>query len=46
MGETIVTCSAEDLTGNTAQESFIITVQHTTAPDVEITEVVDSRDSG
>ena len=30
IGETIVTCSAEDLTGNTAQESFTITVQDTT----------------
>ena len=43
IGETVVTCSAEDLVGNNAEESFTITVQDTTAPDVEITEAVDRR---
>jgi hypothetical protein len=41
MGETVVTCSAEDAAGNRAEESFIITVQDTTSPDVEITGAVD-----
>jgi WD40-like Beta Propeller Repeat/HYR domain len=44
VGETVVTCSAEDLVGNRADEkSFTITVQDTTAPDVEITEASDKR---
>jgi dipeptidyl aminopeptidase/acylaminoacyl peptidase len=43
IGETVVTCSAEDLTGNSAEESFTITVQDTTAPDVEITQASDRR---
>jgi hypothetical protein len=43
MGETIVTCSAEDLAGNRADESFTITVRDTTAPDVEITQASDRR---
>jgi Tol biopolymer transport system component len=43
IGETVVTCSAEDLSGNHAEESFTITVQDTTAPDVEITDAVDRR---
>jgi hypothetical protein len=43
IGETVVTCSAEDLVGNAAEESFTITVQDTTAPDVEITEASDRR---
>jgi hypothetical protein len=29
IGETVVTCRAEDLTGNAAEESFTITVQDT-----------------
>lgn len=40
---TTVTCSAEDSRGNTAAESFTITVQDTTAPDVEITDAIDRR---
>ncbi len=37
IGETVVTCNAEDLEGNRAkEESFTITVQDTTAPDVEL----------
>jgi hypothetical protein len=44
IGETVVTCSAEDLAGNRADEkSFTITVQDTTAPDVEVTEASDRR---
>jgi HYR domain len=43
IGETVVTCSAEDAAGNPAEESFSITVQDTTPPDVEITEAVDRR---
>jgi hypothetical protein len=44
IGETIVTCNAEDLAGNRADEkSFTITVQDTTAPDVEITDASDRR---
>jgi hypothetical protein len=44
IGETVVTCSAEDLAGNTAEEkSFTITVQDATAPDVEITKASDKR---
>jgi hypothetical protein len=44
IGETVVTCSAEDLAGNRADDkSFTITVQDTTAPDVEITEASDRR---
>jgi hypothetical protein len=44
IGETVVTCSAEDLTGNRADDkSFTITVQDTTAPEVEITEASDRR---
>jgi HYR domain/Bacterial Ig-like domain len=41
IGETAVTCSAQDAAGNTAKESFTITVQDTTDPDVEITRAVD-----
>jgi hypothetical protein len=41
IGETLVTCTAEDAAGNPAEESFTITVQDTTAPDVEITGAVD-----
>jgi hypothetical protein len=44
IGETVVRCNAEDLAGNRADEkSFTITVQDTTAPDVEITEASDRR---
>jgi hypothetical protein len=43
IGETIVTCSAEDSAGNRAEESFTITVQDTTAPDVEITKAIDKK---
>jgi hypothetical protein len=44
IGETVVTCNAEDSAGNRADEkSFTITVQDTTAPDVEITEASDRR---
>jgi hypothetical protein len=43
IGETLVTCNAEDLVGNHAEESFTITVQDTTDPDVEITEASDRR---
>ena len=43
IGVTVVTCSAEDSAGNRAEESFTITVQDTTAPDVEITEASDRR---
>jgi hypothetical protein len=42
IGDTVVTCS-EDLAGNAAEESFTITVQDTTAPDVEITKAVDKK---
>ena len=46
IGETVVTCNAEDLAGNRAdEESFLITVHDTTAPDVEITQVSDRRNS-
>ncbi len=41
--ETLVTCTAEDLAGNRAEESFTVTVQDTTAPDVEITKAVDKK---
>ena len=41
IGETVVTCSAQDAAGNTAEESFTITVQDITDPDVEITGAVD-----
>ena len=44
IGETVVTCTAEDLTGNSLEESFTIRVQDTTEPDVEIIEAVDRRD--
>jgi hypothetical protein len=40
---TTVTCTAEDSRGNSAAESFTITVQDTTAPDVEITDAIDRR---
>jgi hypothetical protein len=43
IGETTVTCTAEDLAGNSAEESFTITVQDTTAPKVEITKAVDKK---
>src|SRR5829696_5885235 len=43
IGETVVTCSAEDTAGNSAEETFTVTVQDTTDPDVEITQVVDRR---
>jgi hypothetical protein len=43
IGETVVTCSAEDAAGNPAEEPFTITVQDTTDPDVEITQAVDRR---
>jgi len=43
IGDTVVTCSAEDLVCNAAQESFTVTVQDTTAPDVEITKAVDKK---
>jgi TolB protein len=43
IGETEVTCRAEDAVGNRAEESFTITVEDTTDPDVEITEAVDRR---
>ena len=42
-GETVVTCSAEDEAGNSAEQTFTITVQDTTDPEVEITQVVDRR---
>ena len=46
IGETVVTCSAEDLAGNRADDkSFTITVQDNTAPDVEITEASDRRNN-
>jgi hypothetical protein len=35
----VVTCTAEDLAGNTAQESSQL--QDTTAPDIEITKAAD-----
>jgi hypothetical protein len=41
IAETLVTCSAVDAAGNRAEESFTITVQDTTDPDVEITGAVD-----
>jgi hypothetical protein len=41
IGETVLTCTAEDAAGNRAEESFTIRVQDTTAPDVEITGAVD-----
>ncbi|MDQ3851321.1 MAG: HYR domain-containing protein [Thermoproteota archaeon] len=41
IGQTVVTCTAEDVAGNPSEESFTITVQDTTAPDVEITGAVD-----
>jgi len=44
-GEIVVTCTAEDAAGNRAEESFTVTVQDTTDPDVEITEAVDGRRS-
>src|SRR5215213_2660614 len=43
IGETVVTCSAEDTAGTSADETFTVTVQDTTDPDVEITQVVDRR---
>jgi dipeptidyl aminopeptidase/acylaminoacyl peptidase len=43
IGGTVVSCSAEDAAGNSAEETFRITVQDTTDPDVEITQVVDRR---
>jgi Tol biopolymer transport system component len=43
IGETVVTCSAEDAAGNGAEEMFTVTVQDTTAPDVEITQATDRR---
>jgi HYR domain len=43
IGDTVVTCSATDAAGNSAEETFTVTVQDTTDPDVEITEVVDRR---
>ncbi len=43
IGETVVTCRAVDAAGNSAEESFTITVQDTTDPDVEITQAVDRR---
>src|SRR5919108_438770 len=43
IGETLVTCTAEDLAGNRAEESFTITVRDTTAPDVESTKAVDKK---
>ena len=43
IGGTVVTCSAEDAAGNSAEETFTITVQDSTDPDVEITQVVDRR---
>jgi hypothetical protein len=44
IGETVVTCNAEDLAGNRADEkSFTITVHDTTAPEVEITQATDRR---
>src|SRR5215211_5666781 len=45
IGETAVTCTAEDAADSAAEESFAVTVQDTTAPDVEIIEAVDSRRS-
>jgi hypothetical protein len=41
LGETTVTCSAQDSRGNSAQGSFVIEVVDTTAPDVEITRAED-----
>lgn len=41
LGETTVTCSAQDSRGNSAQGSFVIEVVDTTAPDVQITGAVD-----
>jgi hypothetical protein len=43
IGETVVTCSTQDAAGNRAEESFKVTVQDTTDPDVQITEAVDRR---
>jgi hypothetical protein len=44
IGETVVTCSAEDAAGNPSEEYFTITVQDTTDPDVVITRAVDRSD--
>jgi hypothetical protein len=44
LGQTTVTCSAQDSRGNSAQDSFIIEVVDTTAPDVEIKGAVDRTD--
>jgi hypothetical protein len=46
LGETVVTCSAQDSAGNSAEESFTITVQDTTAPDVQITKSADKKRVG
>jgi hypothetical protein len=43
IGKTVVTCTAKDSAGNTAQKSFTITVQDTTAPNVQITKAVDKK---
>lgn len=43
IGGTVVTCSAEDATGNRAEESFTVTVQDTTDPNVEIIQATDRR---
>src|SRR5918997_607482 len=43
IGETVVRCSAEDAAGNTAEETFTVTIQDTTEPDVEITQTTDRR---
>jgi hypothetical protein len=44
IGETVITCSAEDAAGNPSEEYFTITVQDTTDPDVVITRAVDRSD--
>ena len=43
LGQTTVNCEAQDSADNIASGSFTVTVQDTTAPDVEITEAVDRR---
>ncbi|MDQ3903440.1 MAG: HYR domain-containing protein, partial [Thermoproteota archaeon] len=43
IGKTVVACTAKDTAGNSAEKSFIITVQDTTAPNVQITKAVDKK---
>lgn len=40
LGPTAVTCSSSDAAGNTGSESFTVTVQDTTAPDLASTEAI------